>query len=574
MSLILSGTDGLSDVDGSAAAPAIRGTDPNTGMFFPAADTIAFSEGGVESMRLDSSGNLGIGTSSPTVPLTIGDSTAPANVTNLSAMISTNTAAGSSLTIRKSNTGSNNPNMSFLKSRGTNVSPTIVSAEDGTGAINCFGFDGTNYINNASIAFVVDGTPGTNDMPGRIVFATTADGASATSERMRINSSGFVGIGTTSPTTALQVNGTVTAPVIADTQGGSVAPISSVMRNRIINGAMVIDQRNAGASITPTSTGALTYGLDRWGTFGAQASKFSVQQNAGSVTPPTGFTNYLGITSLATTSVTGTDSYIIQQEIEGFNVADLGWGAANAQTVTLSFWVRSSLTGTFGGALRNSDNTRSYPYSYTITAANTWEQKSVTITGDTTGTWLKNNGRGIRLAFGLGVGSTSSGTAGAWAAGNFLAPTGATSVVGTNGATFYITGVQLEKGTQATSFEYRQYTTELQLCQRYFTSFGGLTVFEPFGQGVALSGTTGSCQLALPTAMRSTVGLTSVSPSLVSWSDGTTSGTLSAISLDTSGINVVMFNVTFGTGTSVTSRPLRLFAGNSLTPRIQISSEL
>jgi hypothetical protein len=236
-------------------------------------------------------------------------------------------------------------------------------------------------------------------------------------------------------------------------------------KNRIINGAMVIDQRNAGASVTPTSTG---YTLDRWIASVAQSSKFSVQQNAGSVTPPSGFTNYLGVTSLSAYSVISSDFFTLQQRIEGFNVADLGWGTADAKTVTLSFWVRSSLTGTFGGALRNSAGDRSYPYTYTISSANTWEQKSVTIVGDTTGTWLTNNGIGIVLSFGLGVGSTLSGTAGAWASGNFVSATGATSVVGTSGATFYITGVQLEKGSTATSFDYRPFGTELQLCQRYY----------------------------------------------------------------------------------------------------------
>jgi hypothetical protein len=239
-------------------------------------------------------------------------------------------------------------------------------------------------------------------------------------------------------------------------------------RNRIIYGAMEIDQRNAGASITPTDTGAFTYGLDRWGTFGSQSSKFSVQRNAGSVTPPAGFINYLGITSLAATTVGSSEAYIVGQEIEGFNVADLGWGTANAQPVTLSFWVRSSLTGTFGGILRNADNTRSYPFSYIISTANTWEYKTVTIAGDTTGTWLTNNGRGIRLSFGLGVGSTLSGTAGAWAGVDYRSSTGATSVVGTNGATWYVTGVQLEKGSTATPFERRQFGTELALCQRYY----------------------------------------------------------------------------------------------------------
>jgi hypothetical protein len=235
-------------------------------------------------------------------------------------------------------------------------------------------------------------------------------------------------------------------------------------KNRIINGGMVIDQRNAGASVTPTSTG---YTIDRWQATVSQSSKLSVQQNAGSVTPPTGFTNYLGVTSLSSYSITSSDFFDVRQSIEGFNVADLNWGSSDAQTITLSFWVRSSLTGTFGGALKNSAGNRSYPFTYTINSANTWEKETITIPGDTTGTWLKTNGAGLIVQFGLGVGSTFTGTAGAWAAENDLSSTGATSVVGTNGATFYITGVQLEKGSTATSFDYRPYGTELALCQRY-----------------------------------------------------------------------------------------------------------
>jgi hypothetical protein len=264
---------------------------------------------------------------------------------------------------------------------------------------------------------------------------------------------------------------------VADASGGVLAPISSVHRNRIINGQMTIDQRNAGASVTITNTAANTYTLDRWYAYGNVASKFSVQQDAGAVTPPVGFTDYLGVTSLAATTVGAGDQYIIAQAIEGFNVSDLAWGTANAKTVTLSFWVRSSLTGTFGGSIQNSAANRSYPFSYTISAANTWEQKSITIAGDTTGTWLVTNGVGLKTIFSLGTGSTYSATAGAWNGSSFItSSTGATSVVSTNGATFYITGVQLEVGTQATSFEYRQYQQELALCQRYCLRIGdGLT---------------------------------------------------------------------------------------------------
>jgi len=242
------------------------------------------------------------------------------------------------------------------------------------------------------------------------------------------------------------------------------------MKNRIINGAMVIDQRNAGATVTPTDG---SYTVDRWQASVSQASKLTVQQNAGSVTPPAGFINYLGVTSSSAYSIGSSDYFAIGQLIEGFNIADLGWGTANAKTVTLSFWVRSSLTGTFGGSIQNSAQNRSYPFTYTINSANTWELETITIVGDTSGTWLTTNGIGVRVRFGLGVGSTFSGTAGAWAASGFVASaTGATSVVGTNGATFYITGVQLEVGSTATSFDYRPYGTELQLCQRYYENSG------------------------------------------------------------------------------------------------------
>ena len=209
-------------------------------------------------------------------------------------------------------------------------------------------------------------------------------------------------------------------------------------RNRIINGAMVIDQRNAGASVTPAS---FSYTLDRWGAVQTTASKFSVQQNAASVTPPAGFTNYLGVTSLSAYSVGAGDTFNIYQSVEGFNCADFAWGTASAQSITLSFWVRSSLTGTFGGAIKDGSSSKAYPFTYTISSANTWEYETITIVGPTSGQFSytsTTNGIGLQVMFGLGAGATFSGTAGAWNSTNSYTATGATSVVGTNGATFYM----------------------------------------------------------------------------------------------------------------------------------------
>jgi len=264
----------------------------------------------------------------------------------------------------------------------------------------------------------------------------------------------------------------VKANSFTDASGGSNAvlygvaapPNSMGFRNRIINGDMRIDQRNGGASVTVN--GAAVYTVDRWQAHDETDGAYTVQQSS---TTPAGFVKSLLFTVTSADASLGASQYaFFTQPIEGFNVADLGWGTANAQAITISFWVRSSLTGTFGGTLRNGSGSRSYPFTYTISSANTFEYKTVTIAGDTTGTWETTNLTGIFLSFGLGVGSTFSGTAGAWTTGNFLSATGATSVVATSGATFYITGVQLEAGSVATPFERRPYGTELALCQRYY----------------------------------------------------------------------------------------------------------
>ena len=271
---------------------------------------------------------------------------------------------------------------------------------------------------------------------------------------------------------------------------------------------MRIDQRNNGASVTPV-IGVATYTLDRFYSYVPQSSKLTIQQNAGSVTPPVGFTQYLGVTSSSAYSILSTDQFLVGQAIEGLNIADLAWGTANAKTVTLSFWVRSSLTGTFGGAIQNSAQNRSYPFSYTIASANTWTQISVTIAGDTSGTWLTTNGTGMYVFFGLGVGSTLSATAGSWQAGNFNSATGAVSVVGTNAATWQVTGVQLELGTSATPFERRLYNQELANCQRYYWKGGNSWA------GVFNGGSTARYSGQYPVTMRAAPTITAIAAPIV-----------------------------------------------------------
>jgi len=287
---------------------------------------------------------------------------------------------------------------------------------------------------------------------------------------------------------SITVNGT-NGLTFNDGSAQNTAATGFGFKNRIINGAMMINQRGFSGNITT----AAEYTLDRWRGEGSVSNKFTVSQSS---TAPAGFINSALITSSAATSLGAGDYYMYYQSVEGLNCADLAWGTASAAPVTLSFWVRSSLTGTFGGALNNSDTSRSYPFTYTISAANTWEQKSVTIAGDTSGTWLTTNGRGITVRLGLGVGSTYSGTAGAWAGSTYFSATGATSVVGTSGATFYITGVQLEKGSTATAYDYRPYGTELALCQRYYYKNVSGSSYNSFGSGV-FNGTT-QCTVFIP----------------------------------------------------------------------------
>jgi hypothetical protein len=367
--------------------------------------------------------------------------------------------------------------------------------------------------------------------------------------------------------------GTINADVIGTSVAGSNlgAGNASIMKNRIINGAMVIDQRNAGASVT--IGGGNTYTLDRFSGFASQASKYSIQQNAGAVTPPVGFTNYLGVTSLSAYTVGAAERFAVRHAIEGYNVADLGWGSANAKTITLSFWAYSSLTGTFGGALRNDAGDRSYPFSYSIPVANTWTQIAITIAGSTSGTWGTTNNAGIPIWFSLGTGSTYSGTAGTWANADYSSATGATSVVGTNGATFYITGVQLEVGSSATGFEYVNYQTSLANCQRYYAKMGTAgTLYTAFGSAGWTSTTGANLYLKYPTTMRSSPTLSYGGVIAVTYGGGATSN-VTGVGTTYSGTDSTMWQPS-GLSGGVNGQGGVVLAFNDATAFISLSAEL
>jgi hypothetical protein len=363
---------------------------------------------------------------------------------------------------------------------------------------------------------------------------------------------------------------TLAVNTITNAAGGNTAQINGMtptaqslqgFRNRLINSDMRIDQRNGGASVTPT---AGAYTLDRWSSGLTQASKFTVQR---STDAPAGFTNSLLVTSSSAYSVTGNDYFGVYQVIEGNNVADLNYGTANAQTVTLSFWVKSSLTGSFGGSIENSAQNRCYSFAYTVSSANTWEYKTVTAVGDTTGTWNTDNTGGMIAWFGLGASGTRVGTAGAWGtqSGSGLQPSGTVSVVGTSGATFYITGVQLEAGSVATPFERRPYGTELALCQRYCLLLGGNNGQSSIGAGNWYATTATVTNIQLPVQMRASPTLSFSSVTVTMYTAGATL-TSNTPTINTASTTSVEFYtaVSSGSTTAGDGTSLRVTAGQCI----------
>jgi hypothetical protein len=341
-------------------------------------------------------------------------------------------------------------------------------------------------------------------------------------------------------------------------------------KNRIINGAMVIDQRNAGASVT--LSGSTQLPVDRFPAI-KQTSAATVTAQRSTVAPA-GFTNSLLFTVSTGAAPAAGDINAVWHVIEGFNVADFGWGTANAQSVAVSFWARSSITGTYAVSFNNSAANRFYAATYTISSANTWEYKTVIIAGDTSGTWLTDNGAGVQVTWDLGYGSNFNGTAGVWGSSVVRRTSGSVQLFANTGATFYITGVQLEKGSTATSFDYRPYGTELALCQRYAIVYGRDQVYNEIGgTGFAYGTADTNIPVAFPVQMRTTPTLSTSGNFQVS--DGASATAITAMSIITAQSSSLIASVrgTVASGLTV-YRPYRIETNNSTTATATFSAEL
>ena len=233
-------------------------------------------------------------------------------------------------------------------------------------------------------------------------------------------------------------------------------------KNMVINGDMRVSQRHGTGEVTPSNN---TYTLDQMRWDASQSSKFKVQQVTDA---PTGFSHSMKVTSLAATSQGSTDFFLLQNFIEGKNSARLNWGTSDAQPVTLSFYVKSSIAGIHPCGIRNRAYNRSIVKKYKINMPNSWEYKTVTFPGCTDGTWETGIHAGLKINFGIGAGSNFEASPGIYVAAPDFITSDSVNVLGTNGATWYITGIQLESGKLATPFEHRHITDEMTLCERYY----------------------------------------------------------------------------------------------------------
>jgi hypothetical protein len=302
---------------------------------------------------------------------------------------------------------------------------------------------------------------------------------------------------------------TLATNAITDASGGNTATINSYTptesnmagRNKIINGSMVFDQRNAGASVTLNTWGG-QFPVDRFrGNVRPSIGTISAQQST--VVPSgQGFYNSLKLTQASVTTEAANDVYSVVHNIEGYNIQEFQFGTAEAKELVLSFWVKSSITGTYSVSFSNELVDRSLIKEYTISAADTWQKISIPFSADSTGTWSASNSTGLRIFWDLGGGTDYRTTPNSWTSGDYRSSVNQVRWIDTSGATFYITGVQLEAGSVATPFERRQYGQELALCSRYFWKISGASANNYVGAGFCDSSTAVVTIVAYPVRMR------------------------------------------------------------------------
>ena len=340
-------------------------------------------------------------------------------------------------------------------------------------------------------------------------------------------------------------------------------------KNIIINGSMIVDQRSNGSSAD--TTGASYISCDRFGSAYAAASKFTMQQIASTLA---GFEKALKITSSGTTSASN-QHYLMRYVIEGHDSARLALGTSSAKTFTLSFYVKGSIAGDYSVAFANGSDNRVYATTYNIASADTWERKTITLTGDTSGTWATNNTEGMEIKWDLGSGSDHNvSAANQWLGEDKLKVSGTVNLVATNAATLEFTGVQLEVGSVATDFEHRSFGQELVLCQRYFLHYDSSdAIFARYGLGISTSGTTCPTRIEFPVQMRTVPTLTSAGNLQISSAAAGYAVTGLTIETNTCTKNVGQVVATVSSGLTA-HKPYYLESNNNNSSKVQFSAEL
>ena len=416
-----------------------------------------------ERVRFAYDGNVGIGTSSPQAPLHVSHATAPnfrlsRTGTGQIYQFGIDSSGRFSISEAASEGGTKYQRFVIDDSGEVGIGSTAPNGLLHIGAANAVG-DATNPAlqigpasgNTYRLGFYTSSEGGVienkNGDDG-IAFHTKTGNGGSFGEALRITSNGNVSLSS--------------GQVVTPNTSGSLAA-----RNRIDNGAMEVAQR--GGSETTIDSSTSEYVCDRWAARGESGDAFLYDQDGSA---PYGFRNSLKFNCSNISGGGSNQLYTISQAIEGYNIADFGFGGGSARGMSISFWVKASITGDWGGSVQNESRDRSYPFVYNIAVADDWEYKTVYIPGPTSGSWNNNTGVGIRLNFDMGCGSNFRGNAGSWNNADDRGPSGAISPMQTLNSVWRVTGVQLEMGPAATPFEYRGYPVEFVRCQRYYQRIG------------------------------------------------------------------------------------------------------